>query len=456
MALDNLNPEEKPMDNSDGKINRREFLQRTAVVAAGNAALSSTALSYSRIGGANDRISLGHIGIGNRGGELDGIVALLKDTKNAEVTPVCDLWTHNLERAVAANQKYYGKAPRALRHPQELLALKDVDAVMISTPEHSHSPLLKMTAEAGKDAYCEKPMGNVLEEVKAARDAVLVRNLIVQIGTQHRSEPYQIAVRDLIRSGVLGEVTKYEIEWNYHGARWRGRPEVKMIHEQDTDWPAWLMNKPSRPFDPQLYFEFRLYKEFSSGISDQWMSHGIDLCHYFMNENFPVSVVANGGIFAWPDGRENPDTFQALFTYPKGFLVSYATSFGNDAPGFTRIMGKKATMINRGGEGSPRWQMVEEKGNHEEDASVDSLRAVKDILLPGDKTLPPTEIGDEDPSHMINWLDCLRSRKQPNATAQNGFSHSVACMMAARAYWSGKKIYWDPKAETILDHTPGA
>jgi len=118
-------------------------------------------------------------------------------------------------------------------------------------------------------------------------------------------------------------------------------------------------------------------------------------------------------------------------------------------------MGKKATMIDRGGEGSPRWQMVEEKGNHEEDASVDSLRAVKDILLPGDKTLPPMDIGDEDPSHMINWLDCLRSRKQPNATVQNGFSHSVACMMAARAYWSGRKIYWDSKAETILDHTPG-
>src|SRR5207253_4023012 len=122
----------------------------------------------------------------NRGGELDGIVALLKDTKNVEVSAVCDLWTHNLERAVAANQKYYGKAPRALKHPQELLALKDVDAVMISTPEHSHSPILKLTAEAGKDAYCEKPMGNVLEEVKAARDAVVARNLIAQVGTQDR------------------------------------------------------------------------------------------------------------------------------------------------------------------------------------------------------------------------------------------------------------------------------
>src|SRR5437762_3027114 len=374
------------MDSSDSKFNRREFLHKGAVVAAGGAALSSTALSYTRIAGANDRISLGHIGVGNRGSELDGIVASLKDQKNVEMTAVCDLWTHNVERAMAANQQFYGKAPRGVRHPQELLALKDVDAVLISTPEHSHSPLLKMSAGAGKDTYCEKPMGNVLEEVKAARDAVLLKNLIVQIGTQHRSERYQIAVRDLVRSKVLGEATKYEIEWNYHGPRWRGRPEVKMIREQDTDWQTWLMGKPSRPFDPQLYFEFRLYKDFSSGIADQWMSHGIDLCHYFMDENYPESVVAHGGIFAWPDGRENPDTFQALLTYSKGFLVSYATSFGNDVHGFTRIMGKKATMINIGGEGSPRWLMVEEKGTHAEHSHIDEQRRSTDILLPGDHT----------------------------------------------------------------------
>jgi predicted dehydrogenase len=444
------------MGSSDAKLNRREFLQKSAAVAAASTALNSTALSYSRIGGANDRISLGHIGVGSRGTELDGIVAFLKDTKNVEVSAVCDLWTHNLERAVAANQKYYGKAPRALRHPQELLALKDVDAVMISTPEHSHSPLLKMTAEAGKDAYCEKPMGNVLEEVKGARDAVVARNLIVQVGTQHRSEPYQLAVRDLIRTGVLGDVTKYEIVWNYHGPRWRGRPEVKMIREQDTDWRAWLMTKPFRPFDPQLHFEFRLYKDFSSGIADQWMSHGIDLCHFFMDVNYPFSVVANGGIFAWHDGRENPDTFQALFTYSNGFLTSYSTSFGNDAPSFTRIMGKKATLMNTGGEGSPRWELVEEKGNHEDDLTVDSKRAVKDILLPGATTLPPAGMGDEEPSHMTNWLDCLRDRKQPNATVHHGFAHSVACMMATRSYWSGKRIYWDPKAEAILDHPSGS
>jgi hypothetical protein len=119
-------------------------------------------------------------------------------------------------------------------------------------------------------------------------------------------------------------------------------------------------------------------------------------------------------------------------------------------------MGKRATLYNTGGEGSPRWQMVQEVGNHEEDDEIDKKRAVKNILLPGDKELPPMTIPDEDLSHMTNWFECLRSRKQPNATVQNGFSHSVACIMATQAYWSGKRIYFDPKTERILDAPPAA
>jgi len=440
---------------SADKIDRRSFLNRSARIAAGTA-LGTTALSYSRILGANERISLGHIGIGSRGRELDWIVSRVKDKHNAEMTAVCDLWKTNRERAVTINERFYGRAPRAFAEPEELLALKDVDAVLISTPEHSHSPVLKMVADAGKDAYCEKPMGNVLEEVKAARDAVLSRNLIVQIGTQHRSELYPRAAHDLVQTGALGEVSKVEVVWNYHGPRWRGRPEVKQIREEDTDWRKWLMTKPDRPFDPQLYFEFRLYKDFSSGIADQWMSHGIDLVHWFMDDPVPKSVTANGGIFAWHDGRENPDTFQALLDYPKGFLVSYATSFGNDSPSFTRYMGKRATLVNIGGEGSPRYQLVEEKGVHEDDPNVYEKRAKTDILLPGDTKLPPTGIGDEDLHHMENWFECLRSRQQPHATVREGFGHSVACIMAAHSYWQGKKLYYDAKNEQILDSPPQA
>jgi predicted dehydrogenase len=439
------------MAHSGGRLGRRAFLGRAGWL-AGGAALGTTARSYARILGANDRISLGHVGIGNRGRELDQIAGALKDSHNVEMTAVCDLWTVNRERAVAANGHLYGRAPRACARVEELLALPDVDAVLISTPEHSHSPILTLAAEAGKDAYVEKPMGNVLDEIKAARAAVVRNKRIVQVGTQHRSEPYPRAAWELVQKGVLGEVSKVEVEWNYHGPRWRGRPEVQQIREADTDWRQWLMTKPYRPFDPRVYFEFRLYREFSSGIPDQWMSHGIDLVHWFMGERFPRSVVAHGGVFAWPDGRENPDTFQALLEYPKGFLVSYSTSFGNDAPGFTRYMGKKATLVNLGGEGSPRYELVEEKGNHESDSDIDRQRRTTYVQLPGETGRPPMSIDDLSREHMANWFECLRSRQAPHCTVEEGFSHSVACTMAAQAYWSGKRVFWDAASETILDH----
>jgi predicted dehydrogenase len=313
-----------------------------------------------------------------------------------------------------------------------------------------------MAIDAGKDAYVEKPMGNVLEEAKAARDAARASKRVVQVGTQHRSEPYPRAARELVKGGALGEVSKVEVVWNYHGPRWRGRPEVKQIREEDTDWSKWLLTKPRRPFDPRLYFEFRLYKDFSSGIPDQWMSHGIDLVHWFMGDSYPRSVVAHGGVFAWKDGRENPDTFHALLEYPKGFLVSYSTSFGNDAPGFTRYMGKKATLVNQGGEGSPRYQLVEEKGTHEDNPDIDRQRAAKYVQLPGKDEMPPMGIDDMSTEHMANWFECLRSRQDPHATVEDGFAHSVACMMAAQSYWSGRKVYWDAGNEAIVDTPPPA
>lgn len=439
------------MRNSAQNLDRRTFLSQSAAAIAGTSALAQSALSYGKILGANDRISLCHAGVGSRGTELDLIVSKVAPSHNVEMNAVCDLWSMNRDRAVATNTKYYNRAPRAFQHIEDVLTDKDIDAVILSTPDFSHSPLLKMTADAGKDAYVEKPMGDVLEEAKAARDAVLKNKLIVQVGTQHRSEPYPMAAHDLVQTGVLGDVSKVEIVWNYHGPRWRGRKETKLIRERDTDWRKFLLNKPYRPFDPQIYCEFRLYKEFSSGIPDRWMSHAIDLVHWFMNDNFPRSAVSNGGVLAWHDGRENADTFQTLLEYPKGFLVSYSTSFGNDAPGFTRYMGKKATLFNIGGEGSPRYQLVEEKGTHEDNPDIDKSRASRYVLLPGETELPPMGIDDLSLGHMSNWFECLRSRQQPHCTVNEGFAHSVACMMSTEAYWSGRKQYWDPVKEAILD-----
>ena len=408
--------------------NRRTFLAG-AGAAIGASAFGRTALSYGRILGANDRISLGHIGCGRRGLGLQTIARGLKG-RNLEMTAVCDLWKVNREAAAARTESWYGRAPRSFQYMEDLLALKDVDAILISTADFQHATHLKAVVEAGKDAYCEKPMANDLAEAKAARDAVLRSDRIVQVGTAPQRALPDRGARRLIKSGALRrrEQGRNRLELPRAALAW---PQGESPATRGGHGLAPLAPRQALPsFDPRMYFEFRLYKDFSSGIADQWMSHGIDLVHYFLDDEFPRSVMASGGVFAWKDGRENPDTFQALLEYPKGFLVSYATSFGNDADSFSRIMGKNATLVNIGGEGSPRWKWVEERGTHESDPDV--KRAEKYVTLPGDDRIPPTSISDDDLSHMTNWIECLRSRKPPNATVRHGFAHSVACIMAAR------------------------
>src|SRR5258705_10317675 len=172
------------MNDSERAIDRRNFLGKSAALTVGGAAFATTALSYDRIAGANDRISLCHIGNGSRGEDLDWIVSRLTATHNVEMSAVCDLWRLNREKAAATNAKYYGRPPRAFQYSEDVLGVKDIDAVIISTPEHSHSPILKMAVEAGKDAYGEKPMANVLAEGKAARDPGVQNNPRVEDGTQ--------------------------------------------------------------------------------------------------------------------------------------------------------------------------------------------------------------------------------------------------------------------------------
>lgn len=179
------------------------------------------------------------------------------------------------------------------------------------------------------------------------------------------------------------------------------------------------------------------------------MSHGSDLVHLYMDEEFPIDVCASGGIYAWQDGRENPDTFQALATYPKGFLYSFATSFGNGYGSYTRIYGKSGTLISIGGEGSPRWKITPEDGGGSE-----GLKEEKYVTVPGFAEIQPTHISDDSKVHINNWFECMRTRRQPNATVHHGFSHSVVVIMAAQAYWKKRTLFWDRKNEQILEYQP--
>lgn len=465
--------------------------RRTFVKQAGGAMVAAglSAKAYSRVLGANDRIRLGQLGCGDRSGGHVHMAQLAAKQMQVETVAVCDLWSLARERRAAQVKRVFNNEPRSYKYSEEMLEQKDIDGAMIATGDFQHAKLCAEVVRAGKDCYVEKPFANVLSEAIETRDLIKQSKQIVQVGTQHRSQPYPLAVRDIVRSGRIGEIVHIEQEWNVNEERWRFKPadtgeskemlmDVNMewkqwlngraskLREEDTDWKRWLLGKPDRPFDPHVYLEFRLYKDFSSGIFDQWLSHGCDMVHLWMDESYPESVVATGGTFVWKDGRDNPDTCIAAVTYPKGFLYTYKTTFGNSYRSFSRIMGRDGTIENYGGEGASLFVVTREGGRHQFDPP-DSGPVYKELPIVGpandgaevlrvDGAPPPNSLGpdDDDVGHMTNWLKSMQTRTQPNATVDHGFSHSIVCIMAAQSYWSGKRLYWDPKNERILDHPP--
>jgi predicted dehydrogenase len=470
-------------------MHRRTFMKQAGASLLTASVAKGTASSYARILGANDRIVLGQLGCGQRSSGHVHMAHLAAQQTPVEVAAVCDLWSLAREQRAAQVKKVFKLEPKQYQYSEQMLANKDIDAVMIATGDFQHAKLCTEVVRAGKDCYVEKPFANDLDEAKEARDTVKQSKQVVQIGTQHRSEPYPLAIRAMIRSGRIGKIVHIEQEWNVNEERWRFVPndigisnEMLMdtnmewkhwmtdrksrLREEDTDWKRWLLGKPYRPFDPHVYLEFRLYKDFSSGIFDQWLSHGCDLVHLWTDETYPETVVASGGVFVWDDGRENPDTCIAAVTYPKGFLYTYKTTFGNSYRSFSRIQGRDGTIENYGGEGASLFVVSKEGGRQEFDPgesgpaySVVPLVAQareQAQLVHVSKAPAPNSVGPDDDSvvHVMNWIEAMRARKQPNATVDHGFSHSLVCIMASQAYWSGKKQYWNAANETIQDHPP--
>lgn len=470
-------------ENPGSGTNRRTFIKQAGGTLF---AIGMDARSYARVVGANDRIRLGQLGCGGRSQGHVHMVQLAAKKMPVETVAVCDIWNMARDRRASQVKTAFNLEPQSYKYSEDMLARKDIDGVMIATGDFQHAKLCTEVVRAGKDCYVEKPFANVLSEAKEARDATKASKQIVQMGSQHRSQPYQLAVRDLIRSGRIGDVVHVEQEWNVNEERWRFVPwdigsSIEMLQdrnmewkewlarksqlrEEDTDWKRWLLGKPYRPFDPHIYLEFRLYKDYSSGIFDQWMSHGSDLVHLWTDQAYPESVVANGGIFTWKDGRENPDTCVAAVTYPKGFLYTYKTILGNSYRSFSRIQGRDGTIANYGGEGASLFTISKEGGRADFDPA-DSGPVYSEIPIVGKGgdteeiiQIPgapsPNSLGpdDDDANHLMNWLTAMQQRKEPNATVDHGFSHSIVVIMAAQSYWSGKKLYWDPAKEEILDH----
>jgi predicted dehydrogenase len=412
-------------------IHRRRFL-KTSTAALALANMPPPGLSQSR----NDTIRVGIIGPGSRGTELLRECIELGSANNARMVAVCDIWKQALERAARRVRESYGAEPKTYRRHEELLADKEIDAVIIATPDHQHARMLIQAVEAGKDVYCEKPLANDLKDANDALAAVKRSGRVVQMGTQRRSFPKYQGARDLMRDGGIGSLVKVDINGNQHTPyRWAFKPEeFASLRQSDVDWKAFLMGKPDRPFDPRIYRSFRLFKEFSGAIIDQWMSHDIDMVHFLTDEPYPLSAVAHGGIYAYRDFRENPDTVQVAFEYgrkrPK-FLVAYTACLSNHSGFGTDYLGTKGTI-----EVADRFRVSGEGLGKNPDAIKENREL-------------PDKPGVQH--HMANWFAAIRQRSPGAVYApiEAGYGQSIACMMATQSYWSGRRMLFDADKQQI-------
>lgn len=403
-------------------LSRRRFLG-----AAAGATVGLSAVSYSHVLGSNDRISIGIIGCGGRGqGTHMAYINKHAKHQNVEVTAVCDPWSIRRQEAAAKAKEQYGRQVRQFVSYRDLLELDDVDAVIIASCDHQHTTHLQAAAEAKKDVYCEKPLAMDLEKLKKAYDAVKENNVVIQIGTQQRSYPTNTGSRKVYKTGILGAVSRIEQHRHASTPYWRKR--VQNVAENDVDWKEFLMDRPVQPFDPVKFSAWYGFLDFSDGPVSQWGSHYIDLVHYITGAKFPTSCTCLGGTFTWKDEHDFtcPDHVQAQWVYSEGFMVSYATNFGNAAGNSFKIFGDVG-MIDLGGPHAPTHFLSAEGGSRNKGA----IRGRK-----------PIENVDR-PDHWLDWLQGLRSRRHCNAPIEAGYQHAVACIMARLSYDTGHRMVYD-------------
>lgn len=443
------------------KQTRREFLKKTAQATAGTylGAMAFSAASYARIPGANDRVRVGVVGFSDRFRNtlLPSFLHHYKEL-NFDIVAVSDLWTLRRDEGQAWLQEKLGHDIQAYRNNEALYDAKAVDAVIISTADFQHALHAIEAVKAGCDAYVEKPFAETMEDNRAALKAIQESKQIIQIGSQRRSGTNYQAAAKFIQEGRFGPVTMVELTWNVNQpGRWRRPALVAQLREADTDWKRFLMNRPFEAFDPRKYLEYRLFWPYSSGMPGQWMSHQIDTVHWFTGLQHPRSVVANGGIYMWKDGRRNWDTTTAVFDYGQqndmssGFQVVFSSRMhnGDENP--------KEIYYSNGGELNLNTNKVSPEGGLQE--SHAKSMGMPANLLPelnladmSVKTVASANTGSDvtTSAHMRNWMECIRSRGKTNAPAEAGYAHAIACIMTNAAARTGMKATFDEKRQEVL------
>src|SRR5713101_4772814 len=297
-----------------------------------------------------------------------------------------------------------------------------------------------------------------MPDAQDIRRAVQESGKVVQVGTQRRSAANYQRAKDFIAAGEFGDIVSVEMTWNVNQpGRWRRPALVEKLREEDTDWKLFLGNLPFEQFDPRKYIEYRLFWPYSSGIPDQWMVHQIDTVHWFTGLPHPRSVVANGGVYLWRDGRRNWDTMTAVFDYgplndpSKGFQVIYSSRMTNSTGGV-----KELYFSNGGTLDLDKNQITPEGGLTERLAGEMDMKAnllsTVSLTQAASAAITAAETGDDDMTvaNVRNWLECVRSRKTTNAHIDAGYSHSVALCMTIAAIQTGQRVTFDDAKQQVV------
>lgn len=436
-------------------MKRRTFVKKTAIATLG--ALAFNPKSYARILGANDRIRVGVIGFSDRfRSSLFPSYKALERELNFEMVALSDIWNRRRDEGKAFLEKELGHAVSVFPNNEAMYAAQQVDAVFISTADFQHALHTIEAIQAGCDVYTEKPFAETMADARAALKAVRASDRIVQIGSQRRSADNYREAAQFIQSGQFGPITMVEMSWNVNQpGRWRRPQLVKDLRESDVDWKRFLLNRPAEPFDPRKYLEYRLFWPYSSGIPGQWMCHQIDTVHWFSGLPHPRSVVANGGIYVWKDGRKNADTLTVVMDYGPlddpgtGFQVVYTSRFHNSAGGVKEIY------FSNGGELNLENNTISPHGGLQaEEAAAMGMppNLLPARVLAGEKTSTSANTGSDPQTnaHVRNWMECLRSRREPNAPVEAGYHHSIAVIMTNAAFRTGEKVTFDERRQEVI------
>lgn len=423
-------------------LSRRKFIRNSAglgFTAGIGSVIPSTAKSYSRIIKANERINMGVIGCGGMANAHMNALLAMKETDDVAITTVCDIYDKRLE---AAKEK---TTAQGVKNYLDILNDKDIDSVLIATPEHWHHRMILDAIDAEKHIYTEKPMTHSIEESRAVVEAMKNANVKLQVGVQGMSDDSYETANKYINEGTLGDVVMAHIDYsrNYKGDDfWAYAIDNDAKPGENLDWDAWLGPAPKVAWDPRRYFQWRKYWDYSGGIATDLFIHRITRILKSIDLKFPDTVVASGGLWHYEKTRgEIPDTFNMMVNYPQGLTALVVSSLANDTPIRHLIRGNLGTLefTRSGFVISPQTAVTESvisgtgENVNESGEIVYQKTGAEDITL-----------------HHRNLLNAIRKGEPLKCDQNLGYYGVVVCMMGVQSFRENAYLQWDKNKQKVI------